>query len=215
MAIREAFIGALDASQKRTDPFRHWLLEQVFPADACVSLENLAFAPPTASDNEGKRETYNDERHFFSPDNRAKIPMFGEIAEALQDPATVAAIERNCEIDLDGSFLRIEYCIDRPGFWLEPHADISVKLYTMQIYLTDAGDGASLGTDLYDRDKNWVTTIPSSRGRGYIFIPAADTIHGFRKRDFGKLRKSIIVNYVKDEWRARHELAFPDQPVAG
>jgi hypothetical protein len=26
-------------------------------------------------------------------------------------------------------------------------------------------------------------------------------------------RKSLIVNYVKPEWRARHELAYPETPV--
>ena len=25
----------------------------------------------------------------------------------------------------------------------------------------------------------------------------------------------LIVNYVRDEWRARHELAFPEMPVRG
>jgi hypothetical protein len=27
------------------------------------------------------------------------------------------------------------------------------------------------------------------------------------------VRRTLIVNYVGDEWRARNELAFPDQPV--
>ena len=49
-------------------------------------------------------------------------------------------------------------------------------------------------------------TTPYVRNRGLIVIPAADTWHGF-------LRRSLIVNYVKPEWRSRHELAFPDQPV--
>lgn len=41
-----------------------------------------------------------------------------------------------------------------------------------------------------------------------------DTWHGFGKRPIGGIRRSIIVNYVKDEWRSRHELAYPDRPVA-
>ncbi|MFM8801402.1 MAG: hypothetical protein ACKOEE_12750, partial [Tagaea sp.] len=28
------------------------------------------------------------------------------------------------------------------------------------------------------------------------------------------VRKSLIVNYVKPEWRARRELAYPETPVA-
>jgi hypothetical protein len=29
------------------------------------------------------------------------------------------------------------------------------------------------------------------------------------------IRKSLIVNYVSPEWRAREQLAYPDAPVAG
>jgi hypothetical protein len=28
------------------------------------------------------------------------------------------------------------------------------------------------------------------------------------------VRKSVIINYVTNEWRAREQLAFPDQPIA-
>jgi hypothetical protein len=47
-----------------------------------------------------------------------------------------------------------------------------------------------------------------------IFIPANNTWQGFHKRPIQGIRRSLIVNYVGAEWRARHELAFPDQPVA-
>jgi hypothetical protein len=29
------------------------------------------------------------------------------------------------------------------------------------------------------------------------------------------VRKSLIVNYVTEEWRAREQLAYPDRPVSG
>ena len=38
---------------------------------------------------------------------------------------------------------------------------------------------------------------------------------GFTPRAIRGVRRSLIVNYVKPEWRARHELAFPDQVVTG
>ena len=28
------------------------------------------------------------------------------------------------------------------------------------------------------------------------------------------VRKSMIINYVTNEWRAREQLAFPDKPIA-
>lgn len=46
-----------------------------------------------------------------------------------------------------------------------------------------------------------------------IFIPGSDTWHGVEKRNFAGVRKSIIVNYVKPEWRSRHELAYPERPI--
>jgi hypothetical protein len=27
------------------------------------------------------------------------------------------------------------------------------------------------------------------------------------------VRKSIIINYVSNEWKAREQLAFPDRPI--
>jgi hypothetical protein len=44
-------------------------------------------------------------------------------------------------------------------------------------------------------------------------VPGADTWHGFRRRPIAGIRRSLIVNYVKSEWRSRHELAFPDRPI--
>ena len=41
-------------------------------------------------------------------------------------------------------------------------------------------------------------------------MPASDTWHGFHKRPIAGVRRSLIVNYVKPEWRSRHELAYPD-----
>ena len=46
-----------------------------------------------------------------------------------------------------------------------------------------------------------------------IFIPSNNTFHGFEPRTIPGVRKSLIINYVTNEWRAREQLAFPDQPV--
>ena len=46
-----------------------------------------------------------------------------------------------------------------------------------------------------------------------IFVPADNTWHGFEPREIPGVRQSLILNYVTPEWRAREQLAFPDQPV--
>jgi hypothetical protein len=212
--VRSAFYQALESCETKTEPFRYWELDQVFPREVCDEIAALPFAPPVLDDNEGKRETYNAERNFFSAENRARFAICAEIADILQSPETVRRIETRCGVDLAGSYLRIEHCQDKGSFWLEPHTDIGAKLFTLQIYLNDDAEGKTLGTDIYDNDKQWVRTMPAGMGRGYILVPGRNTYHGFRKRTIEGLRKSIIINYVKDEWRARRELAFPDSPVA-
>ena len=46
---------------------------------------------------------------------------------------------------LRDSHLRIEYCLDTDGFWLEPHTDIGAKLFTMLVYLSREARQRSLG----------------------------------------------------------------------
>ncbi len=213
-AIMDKFFTCLDHSRAETEPYRHWFLEDVLPEDVCNAIKALPFDPPRIEDTKGKREAHNDTRTFFSVEHRERFDVCRAVAEALQDGETVRKLERTCGITLKGGFLRIEYCQDTEGFWLEPHTDISEKLFTMLVYLsTDAGS-EKWGTDILDENLDLVMTVPYAFNCGLIFIPGANTWHGFHKRPISGVRKLIIVNYVKDEWRSRHELAYPHQAVA-
>jgi hypothetical protein len=46
-----------------------------------------------------------------------------------------------------------------------------------------------------------------------VFVPSGITYHGFEARQIDGIRKSVIINYVSNEWKAREQLAFPDRPV--
>jgi hypothetical protein len=46
-----------------------------------------------------------------------------------------------------------------------------------------------------------------------LFVPSAATFHGFERRPIAGVRKSMIVNFVSDEWRAHEQLAFPFSAV--
>jgi hypothetical protein len=83
----------------------------------------------------------------------------------------------------------------------------------MLVYLSDDAAATGWGTDIYDAAKRHLGAAPCGFDKGLIFVPGADTWHGFEKRRIDGVRKSLIVNYVKPEWRARHELAYPDDPV--
>lgn len=213
-AVRESFLQALAASRRDDQPYRHWLLTDTLPKEAADAIAALPFPAQDSAQNQGRRETLNSSRVYFSVEAQAEHPVCRAVAGALQHPETVAAIEQTCAVQLTGTNLRIEYCQDTDGFWLEPHTDLGVKKYTMLVYLSTGPDSDSLGTDIYRDKTQHVGASPSPYNGGLIFIPASDTWHGFRKRPIHGVRKSIIVNYVGPDWRARHELAFPDRPVA-
>jgi hypothetical protein len=144
-----------------------------------------------------------------------RFPVMRAVAEAFQSEPVVRAIEKLCNVQLKNSYLRIEYCQDREGFWLEPHMDIKEKHITMQLYLNTGPGAETLGTDLYDNSKKHFSTAPSQLGEGMVFVPKEpESWHGFEKRAIPDVRRSLIINYVTDDWRARHELSFPEQKVS-
>lgn len=213
----EATIAALLASfasgQKHETPYRHWFLDRVLPPAIAADALNLPFEAPALGGVSGKRELHNATRKYFDVDNRAKFPSCSAIAKAFQDGRVVATAEETFGTKLAGSYLRIEYAQDTNGFWLEPHTDLGVKLFTMLIYLSTDPQHKGLGTDIYDKDKHHVGTSPFEHNGALVFVPSTITYHGFEPRKIEGVRKSIIVNYVTNEWRAREQLAYPDAPV--
>jgi hypothetical protein len=207
--VRRALLGATAVRE----PFRHWLTRDVLPRRLCDEMRALPFPAVAAGDNLGWRETFNAQRIFISESNRKRHAAREALAEAFQDEATVGLLEDLCATRLSGGFVRIEYCLDGAGFWLEPHTDIGAKMLTLLIYLSDHRDAENWGTDIMDADGHVLARAPGSANHGLIFVPASDTWHGFVKRPIAGVRRSLIVNYVKPEWRSRQELAFPDQPV--
>ena len=211
-AVSASLVDCFDASKFSAEPFRHWLLSDILPVAICDGLDALPVRPPKIEDTEGKRETHNSSRLFFGSDNRRRHPVCEALAAGFQSAATVERIERLCDVELrEKSNLRIEYCLDTDGFWLEPHTDIDAKLFTMLVYLSTEPGSEAWGTDILDANLDLVAVAPYKRNGGLVFVPGSDTWHGFRRRPIKGVRRSLIVNYVKPEWRSRHELAYPDR----
>ena len=67
--------------------------------------------------------------------------------------------------------------------------------------------------------KRWLASVAAlaliAPGAALAFVPSDNTWHGFAPREIKQVRKSLIINYVTPEWRAREQLASPDTPVAG
>jgi hypothetical protein len=202
------FLDCLARATRRTAPYRYWLLENALPNAIVDGIVALPYAPPTAAVHDGRREANNSTRVYFSPETQARFPVCREVADGFKHPAVMAAVERETGTDLRHGQLRVEYCQDVDGFWLEPHVDIPVKLFTMLVYLSGEPELYEAGTDVYDGPEGRrVATAPYERNKGLIFIPGRDTWHGFTPRPIQGVRRSIIINYVAPEWRAVDELA--------
>lgn len=211
--IRQWVLNHWSKTPVETAPFRHWLLSGALPSDFANGFCALPVEPPAISDTLGKRETHNATRWFFTETHRKAFPICQSFAAAFQHPVTVAMLEGMTGANLGGASLRIEFCQDGDGFWLEPHTDIGAKRFTALVYLSEMAGAETLGTDLFDSCGCYCGSAPGGFNRGLVFVPDSKSWHGFRKRGFSGVRKSLIINYVGPEWRARHELAFPDASV--
>ncbi len=211
--VAQSVLAAFQAPA-RTEPFRHWILDAVLPGISAARLARLDPPGEAVGDGGGRRETHNDRRVFLSPALQAADADCRDLAQALHAPGVVAALAARCGTHLDGTRLRIEYCRDHDGFWLEPHTDIGAKLFTLLIYLNTPPPGEDWGTDLYDAAGALAGTAPSRANAGVAFVPGPDTWHGYRRRPITGARRTLIVNYVVPDWRSVHELAFPEALVS-
>ncbi len=212
-AVARTLAASIDRRERFEQPYRHYLVRDLLPPALARELADLPFAAPGVGGVSGRRELHNDTRSYFDKVAMARFPVMREVAEALQTSEMARHIATAFAAPIDGTYLRLEYALDVDGFWLEPHTDLGVKKFTCLIYLSDGPGHASLGTDIYwDRDRHFGRSpfIPNS---AMVFVPADNTWHGFERRPIEGVRKSVILNYVTPEWRAREQLSFPDVAV--
>jgi len=212
--IIRCFVESIDSAKRDEAPYRFWMLQSCFPADTVEGILALPFAAPPLDGVSGKRELHNNTRKYFDVDNRNQFPVCEAVAQAFQDKRITDHVEKSCGTNLSGSYLRIEFAQDVDGFWLEPHTDLGVKVFTMLAYLSKDPSHRDLGTDIYDADKHHAGRSPFASNTAMIFVPSNNTYHGFERRPIKGVRTSLIINYVTDEWRAREQLAFPEAPIA-
>jgi hypothetical protein len=208
--VAASFLACLAKAKKVTEPYNYWLLSDALPQEDVTAIAALPFAPPADAVFNGRRETNNATRVYFNPENQARFDVCARVVRGFQDPLVRRAIEEATGADLSGAHLRIEYCQDTEGFWLEPHTDISVKQFTMLVYLSDDSRLKNAGTDVHGGppDYPYICSAPYGKNLGLIFIPGPNTWHAVGKRPLnGAVRKSIIINYVTSAWRDKFELA--------
>ncbi len=209
-----SLLASFESGEEQHTPYRHWFLHDCLPQDTLEDIIGLPFAAPDLGGVSGKRELHNATRTYFDVENRAKYPSCEAFAAAFQDKRVTDWVAQHFGTNLDGTYLRIEYAQDIDGFWLEPHSDLGVKNFTMLLYVSPDETHGNLGTDIYDGEKKHVGRSPFESNGALVFIPADDTFHGFEQRPIEGVRKSVIINYVTNEWRERGQLAFPEDPIS-
>lgn len=211
--IRDTLIAQISVATEAFHPYRHRIFERIFPTGVTELLRALPFEAAAAPTVFGTRGENNASRIYFTRTLQRRYPLIAAICTAFQDHQVAAALARTMEADLEGTYLRIEYALDTHEFWLAPHTDIRGKRLSMLIYLAKDFDQENLGTDLYDGAHEKVRRIPFVDNAALVFVPSDNTWHGFERRPYRGVRKSLIVNYVAPEWPERDQLAFPDTPV--
>ncbi|CAN1721472.1 2OG-Fe(II) oxygenase [Hyphomicrobium sp. 1Nfss2.1] len=211
--VAASLLRSFHTASEGRSPYRHWFLKDCLPQSTVDEILSLPISAADLGGVSGKRELHNASRHYFDVANRAEHGCAESVSSALQDPRVAAEIERIFGVKLGGTYLRIEFAQDVDGFWLEPHTDIGVKAFTFLLYLSTDPTHADLGTDIYDNDKQWVGRSPFASNAAMIFVPSTISYHGFEPRKINGVRKSLVINYVTNEWRAREQLSYPEQPV--
>lgn len=211
--IAKTFCASVDAARPFDQPYRHFLMDDLFPAGVSEALNTLPFRAPSTEGVSGKRELHNDTRSYFDEANMTRFPVMREVAKALHGREVTSAIAAKFGAPIDDTLLRLEYALDIDGFWLQPHTDLGVKKFTCLIYLSHEEGHEDLGTDIYVDEQTHHSRSPFIPNTAMVFVPSNNTYHGFVSRPIIGVRKSVILNYVTHDWRAREQLSFADQPV--
>ena len=212
-AIVASLTASFAAAQGHPAPYAHWFIDHCLPPEAAAEVIGLPFPAPALGGISGKREVHNATRKYFDAENMQKFPVCNAVNAALQDARVTKAIETKFATTLAGTYLRVEFAQDTNGFWLEPHTDLGVKAFTFLPYLSTDAQHSGLGTDIYDAEKKHVARSPFKSNAAMIFVPSSNTYHGFEPRQIDGVRKSLVINYVTNDWRAREQLAYPETPV--
>ena len=204
----------LNKSMKHKSPFDHWeynnalsdeAIDEIIKADIPdVSKHNLTYDGTRAIDG-GKAEFREGIasggkaikfRCFITKENSAQFPNLVKFINELQSKKTYETISRMINKDLSKSYVRVEIICDREGFWLKPHCDIKEKLLSGLIFVNNANESESLGTDFYNENLEKVKTVPYKNNYGYLFSSGPNTWHGMEKKEIIKERRCLQVNYV-------------------
>ncbi|MDI2091185.1 2OG-Fe(II) oxygenase [Commensalibacter oyaizuii] len=201
---------SIQQAKEYSFPYTHWMLEDVIPSYICDSLlEWMPDEKAISGDIQGRRENNNQNRVFVNPLKQEQDKRCAALAYAFNVQETRDLFSKMTGTDLSNTWLRLELCLDKDGFWLEPHTDIGAKKLTFLVSLSVGDEATSWGTDIMNAQGDSLARSSGKFNSALLFIPGKDTWHGFKKRPINGIRRTLIINYVDSSWHAKHELAFP------
>ncbi len=191
-----SILTALKTAEAHSEPFEYYILKDCLEPGACAAIAETEVDHTGIFD--GTRAGNNQARLFITPENLNEHPWARATIAELRSPEAVALLRERYGVDVAGQYLRFEICCDLDGFWLEPHCDIVEKMVTIQVYVDPQGKQPNLGTDFYDAEQRWVTSMPFVDNQAYCFFPkpGVDSWHGFEKRQIEGRRMTVLINYV-------------------
>lgn len=175
------------------DPKKWFHVFNILTPDECKFLSTLNKVPV---ENTGERDHHNQHRVFITRESK--------FFSRFNSKQTRKALSKLTGVNCYKGKLRIEYCVDYPGFFLKKHYDIPEKLITLQTYL---GDGNIYwGTDLYNDDKTYNRLVPFIHNTGWLVANNTKLLHGVQKNSVSGRRHSLIINYVVGDWKDKDQL---------
>lgn len=178
----------------------HWfLVEEAFDTKTIDKIAGLFPKESSITEFDGRRAASNEFRQFITHDDDVD-----KIFAPLDTPGARSYFTNLTGVDCTNGKLRIELCVDAPGFYLNNHIDIPEKLITLLVYV---GEGPRYwGTSIFDENNEYIRTVPFAHNAGWLTHKDADIIHGVRENVIDGNRKSVIINYVIGEWRDHEQL---------
>ena len=84
--VADSFLACLARSAHIPSPYDYWLLEGALPEEDVSAIAALPFAAPADIVFNGKRETNNATRVYFTPENQARFPVCQALGGGVSRP---------------------------------------------------------------------------------------------------------------------------------
>ena len=197
-------IASLQRAIFSPHPFPHWILSEVLPDFLVAELCTIEL-PRRTVPGDGTRSG-SGTVCFANHRSVANNPQLRRVISIFTDRRLKQDLEKIVKTSLRHCSLRAALYFDQDEVWIQPHTDLDVKRVTLIVLLEHHAPDAPVATELYDGNGCITTRAPSRNNTALLFKPDLNTFHGVRKRKLLGRRITLVINYVTESWRNKHEL---------